>query len=799
MDLEFYEPEIACEPEVAHSVNRELNLAWQIVEETGANLFLTGKAGTGKTTFLKKLRENSPKNMVVLAPTGVAAINAGGSTIHSFFQLPFSIYIPGVGFAKDDKRHLNVNVTKKRIISSLSLLVIDEISMVRPDILDAIDSILRRLKNSSKPFGGVQLLLIGDLRQLSPVVTNEEWELLKDSYSTPYFFESKALQKAGYQTVELSMVYRQQDKGFVNLLNRVRTGNLDLASLNEINRRVDTSVAHREMDGYIRLTTHNRRADAINNLHLNKIADPVFTFEAIIDGNFPDSAFPAEKFLHLKKGAQVMFIKNDTGDFQERKFYNGLIGTITDISEDKILVTPLNCNESIEVEPMEWENTQYTVNEQNKSIEQETIGTFKQYPLRLAWAITIHKSQGLTFEKAIIDTSYAFAAGQTYVALSRCRSLEGMILESPLSPHSVIIDQNINGFTQYCEANAPNVQYVEQLKNIYLAQLLAELFDFQPLMISYTDFFKAALDYLVPLYPDLESQLESFRKIIERDIYQVSRKFLASWKVDDIPHLLKDGNSDLNARIKKGCAYFLEILEKLLRFLQNMPMKIPNQTYAKRLNSLAESLENILIIKIGILEILTEKDFSAKQYLEASSKASLAQPKHFIRFKSIPVVGSKSKILGKIEDLYHIEEELEDYWKREQGKQTSRPLSKRGDRKPRSPQKPKGYSTFETLRLFREGKSVTEIALERNLKEATIGSHIADLISMDRIKLEEIISRDMIDNYDRLKKENPEDDYATFKQKLLEAYPQDYPDYILPICRRFSSLNVPKNENKDED
>lgn len=618
-DLDFHQQ--VCEPESIYQVNEQLNLAWDIVENTGCNLFLTGKAGTGKTTFLKKLRERSVKNMIVLAPTGVAAINAAGSTIHSFFQLPFSIYLPNKGFLTPDKKYLNISRLKKRIINSLSLLVIDEVSMVRPDILDAIDSIFRRIRRSSRPFGGVQLLLIGDLRQLPPVVREDEWNILKETYSSPYFFESVALKNAGYQTVELSTVYRQTDRSFVDILNKIRIGEIDSKTLSEINKRSNQVLSSQAPEGYIRLTTHNRLADTINQSHLDKISQPIFSYDAIVEGTFPESAFPAEKTLNLKEGAQVMFIKNDAGE--QRRFYNGMIGKIVSISENKILVKPLNGDETINVEMAEWENTQYSLDEETKTIKQETIGTFKQFPLHLAWAITIHKSQGLTFDKAIIDTNQAFAPGQTYVALSRCRSLEGLILQRPISLNSIIIDRNVNDFTSYCERNMPDDLTIAQLKENYIIQLLFELFNFESIKISFEEYYRALLDYVVPKYPTLLQKLDEEIKSFEEKVINLSNKFIKSNLGKSIQSELNSKDSNLAQRIKKGCSYFLDCLNDFNQFLTSIPNKVDKKDHALRIKHLQENLKSILFLKRCELNIISESGFSITIYLKAKTTASL--------------------------------------------------------------------------------------------------------------------------------------------------------------------------------
>mgnify|MGYP002969971715 FL=1 len=407
-------------------MNEESILAWNIIEKTNANLFLTGKAGTGKTTFLKRLKELSPKRMIVLAPTGIAAINAGGMTIHSFFQLPFSPYVPGTTFGCGEQKRYQFSKLKRNIIRSIDLLVIDEISMVRSDLLDAVDSVLRQYrKRHDLPFGGVQLLMIGDLQQLAPVVTPQEEHLLGQHYDTPFFFSSNALKQVGYLTIELKKVYRQQDEQFISLLNQIRENKASEATLQALNQRYIPNFVPPKEGNYIRLTTHNAPAQYINEQQLAALPAQSFSFTADIEGDFPETSYPADFKLTLKPGAQVMFIKNDP----QHRFYNGMIGEVigvrTDEDGSKITVRSKDSGEEFDLEKMEWTNAKYTLNEKTKEIEETVEGKFMQYPLRLAWAITIHKSQGLTFEHAIIDASHSFTHGQTYVALSRCKTLEG--------------------------------------------------------------------------------------------------------------------------------------------------------------------------------------------------------------------------------------------------------------------------------------------------------------------------------------------------------------------------------------
>ena len=421
--------------------NPELRHAWDFVEHTGISIFLTGKAGTGKTTFLRTLKEKSSKRSVIVAPTGVAAINAGGMTIHSFFQLPFSPYIPNTIV----KREYGVSKEKRNIIKTLDLLIIDEISMVRSDLLDAIDSVLRRFKNPTKPFGGVQLLMIGDLQQLTPVVTDEDAHMLKPHYSTPYFFGSHALAQIPYVTIALKHVYRQQEDAFLNILNHVREGRPTAEDMQRLNARYDPNF--RPEEDYIRLTTHNAMADNYNDSQLAQLATPSYNFKAEIRGTFPEYSYPTSEILTLKAGAQVMFVKNDSSPL--RQYYNGRIGRVKRIDKEQITVHCPGDNFDITVTPQEWENTRYVINKETKEIEPEVQGMFRQYPLRLAWAITVHKSQGLTFNNVKIDfTGGVFAGGQTYVALSRCTSLQGISLQEPIRRENIFVRTEVTNFAR---------------------------------------------------------------------------------------------------------------------------------------------------------------------------------------------------------------------------------------------------------------------------------------------------------------------------------------------------------------
>ena len=422
--------------------NFELDVARFIVEKTDMSLFLTGKAGTGKTTFLREVVRYTKKKCIVLAPTGIAAVNAGAMTIHSFFQFGLGPFVQGVIEPKSDFR---INKSKLELIRHLQLLIIDEVSMVRADLMDHIDVELRRIRRNSKPFGGVQLLMIGDLQQLPPIAHGGEDELLRQYYKTLYFFSSAALKSMKYSCIELKNVYRQTDRHFIDILNHARDCTLTSQDISDLNARYIPGFSPKPEDGYIRLMTHNRQVDYVNETELEKLDSKPYTFVAAVTGTFPEESYPTADSLTLKKGAQVMFIKNDP----ERRFINGTLGEVKSIDKYSIAVRLAESGTVIDVEPMEWQNIRYQFDEESKEISSKQIGRFKQYPLKAAWAITVHKSQGLTFDKAIIDVHAAFSPGQAYVALSRCRTLDGLVLSSPVSASVFMRDNAVDAYMNY--------------------------------------------------------------------------------------------------------------------------------------------------------------------------------------------------------------------------------------------------------------------------------------------------------------------------------------------------------------
>lgn len=689
------------EPEITLQLNKELNLARRFIEETGTNLFLTGKAGTGKTTFLRHLQRTSPKQIVVLAPTGVAAINAEGNTIHSFFQFPFAPFIPGKGFPVKDRKQYNIGSFKRRIINSIDILVIDEISMVRPDIMDAIDSFLRRFRNPVLPFGGVQLLLIGDLRQLPPVIKPEEWKLLANHYNSEYFFESKALKEAGFITIELTNIYRQSDPVFISILNAVRDGKTDSETLALLNSRFIRDFKPDKNLRYIRLCTHNFMADRINQNMLDNIPENPVVFHALVTGNFPESMYPAEFDLVLKKGAQVMFIKNDSG--ADRRFYNGMIGEIVGFDSEQILVKPEDRNDIVSVAPTTWENVKYVIDETSKNITQVNEGEFKQYPLRLAWAITIHKSQGLTFDRAIIDSEAAFASGQTYVALSRCKSLEGLVLGSPIPPNAILTDGKVNNFIYYSNLNKPDNLKLIGMKQDYAVSCFSSLFDFRNLKTSFGDFFKLCIEYVFPLHPELKDSYYEASEIFNEEIADVADRFLSLY-ARYIPAIITGSleNKHLFDKIKNGSNYFLNKLRGIFKTIENSKLTLGNAKYAARLQKSYDNVIFLLKMHLNLLSYFSINDFSVLEYIRCRSESAI--------YASSP---QKSRT-----SISH----------------------KAGYKAAKSPAKPVGYSKHLSFELFQSGKTIKEIATERKLKEITILDHLIEFVKTGEIDPHSLIS-----------------------------------------------------------
>ena len=596
--------------------NERLQLAFDYICYTGRNVFLTGKAGTGKTTFLKRLQSLSPKRMIVTSPTGVAAVNAGGVTLHSFFQLPLGPQTPD-SQTESEHRYSKIKID---IIRSLQLLVIDEISMVRADLLDSVDKVLRRFRRTNRPFGGVQLLLIGDMQQLSPVVRPEDEEILRPYYSTYYFFGSIAWQKTSYVCIELNQIFRQTDNEYINILNAIRSGVADQNTLNRLNSRYIPNYQPNKDDDVVTLVTTNAHAERINSLHLLELDTDKQTFTAEIIGDFPESSFPVERNLTLKVGSVVMFLKNDSGD--ERKFFNGKIGRITGFDNDGVKVKCAGNDEDIFVKPMRWENNKYTIDPVTKEIKEENVGTFTQIPLKTAWAVTIHKSQGLTFDRLLLNARNSFAHGQVYVALSRCRTLEGLVLLQPLQAADVISDPTIQSFAQDVENNIPTDSELANDRRSYFFTLVAELFDFSKIHAAVQTLQRAVAEAGTSFIGD-KSLFEGLDSCIFAQMMTVADKFNAVIKQKYGEMENPEEYEPLLERITKGCEFYHQKIDEYIKPLaSDFAFNCDDKNKSIRIQEAFDNFKQLFVIKNGCINKMTE-DFSIKSYLETKAKLSL--------------------------------------------------------------------------------------------------------------------------------------------------------------------------------
>ena len=614
--------------------NPEIELAEKYITETGVSIFLTGKAGTGKTTFLHHIVERCRKRSIVMAPTGVAAVNAGGVTIHSFFQLPFCPYLPDVKELVTEyqlpEKQRQLRKSKIDIIRTLDLLIIDEISMVRADLLDAVDAVMRRYRRSGRPFGGVQLLMIGDVQQLAPVVTDEERPYIERVYASPFFFHSKALQRLQYITIQLTTVYRQQDPLFLRLLNNIRDSKFDEATLAALNSRVrkpgDPAVF---ADGQepILLTTHNWQADEVNRRNLEALDTPVHIFDAVVEGNFPDSAAPTERHLELKVGAQVMFVKNDS---LGHRYYNGMIGVVESVETDgtsdgqKHIVVVNSEGERIDVGQERWDTWKYEIDSTDNQIKPILDGVFVQYPLKTAWAVTIHKAQGLTFDRLQVDASAAFTYGQVYVALSRCRSLEGLTLLSPITPQNAFENKDIEQFNGTMTPIEQAEEMLDGYRSQYYFDVLYELIDFSGLQHALEGLNRLYQESLRGLYPEQATTLTALCSKELTELVSVAERFHRQL---DAIGAGSSSRALLLERVQKGAAYFGQVVKAMDEQVRPcLAVEIDNKETSRRLKEQGERYSSVALLKIKVLDYVAAHGFTVEGYQQAKVDAALAKP-----------------------------------------------------------------------------------------------------------------------------------------------------------------------------
>lgn len=698
------------------SPNEIFTLAADIVLNTSQSVFLTGKAGTGKTTFLHYIRQHADKNVIVAAPTGVAAINAGGVTLHSLLQLPFEPFIPNLEGKKKLDFHFKLRKSKIEMLRELDLLIIDEVSMLRADMLDSIDHMLKRYRNNQRLFGGVQILFIGDMYQLPPVVQQHEWDQLKEYYPSPFFFHAQALQNNMPLYIELKTIYRQSDQIFIDILNRIRNSCTTSADLQILNQRYDPSFKLTEENRYIVLCTHNYKADKINNDELARLATKGISFSGKISGDFAENSLPTDFNLLLKVGAQVMFVKNDAGE--KRRYYNGKLAVVSFLSEKKIIVRFENGHE-MELEEETWRNVRYSLNEDSGDIQEEELGAFTQYPIRLAWAITIHKSQGLTFDRVVIDAGQAFAAGQVYVALSRCTSLDGIVLFSRITPDSIRTDEGAIAFSKKELKQDYLQQVLDQEKPYYCAEQLKKAFDWAPVVRSLRSLYELASSKTIPNKEEILSLISQLHRKAEEE-ERIALNFRR-----ELHLILSVPNPDLNLiaeRVKKAVVYFHKDLQ------QHIILPIENY-----LNTLKNASKVKLYLK-GLREI------------HATLLSFLAKLEH-VRYGNISLTSDiifDKIVVSKAEEA---------------------PITEKKEKTQ------KGDSQRITLSLFNEGKSVKEIVAERNLSTTTIEGHLSGFILTGDLSVDKLISKEKQDYLIPRLKDIP---FNTPLSSIKEDLPKEY-------------------------
>lgn len=711
-------------------ISAEAKYVLQFINQTNRSVFLTGKAGTGKTTLLKEIIQTTHKNCVVVAPTGIAALNAGGVTIHSMFQLPFGGFLPDNSVAQFNenskfesratlRRHFRMSGVKKAVIRNMELLIIDEVSMLRSDLLDAMDFMLQSVRKRNQPFGGVQVLFIGDLLQLPPVIRDDEWRVLRNYYTGKFFFHAHVVQQNPPLYIELSKIFRQTDDRFISVLNNLRNNTITQNDISILNEFVKPNFDLKANKGYITLTTHNAKADSINQQSLQDLEGNSRFYKAEVTDDFPDKIYPIEEKLELKVGAQVMFIKNDLSF--EKKFFNGKMGIIQSLSEREIWVHFPDENKSIEVEKYEWQNIRYTVNENTKEIEEEVLGTFVHYPIKLAWAITVHKSQGLTFDKAALDVSQVFLPGQAYVALSRLRSLNGLILLSPLQMNGISNDQDVMNYSE-------NKASTEFLENTLQKDTKDFILNFLISSFDWTDLSQEWRNHRFTYNEKSEISEKSKHAIWAKKcademekLIDPSQKFILQLRK------LFSENPDLqfvNERIQAAFNYFLLPMDNLV---YEILFKLEEVKRIKKVKAYYDELLVLEELQIkAVLRLMKAKlmiEILVKGETISKEKLSSDEIKYYRINKMETVTQEFKKVkITLIDD----EEDIDRYAKKEKKKE------------------PKKSTLQETFELWQQQLSVAEIAAIRKLTEQTIGGHLAKLIEAKSIKISEVLPEDKI-------------------------------------------------------